>query len=67
MLSANVKIITELRNFVAILSGNRDILRKFCASDSDFTRRRKLSFDKLALLITRLCKKTLSIELEKIL
>lgn len=65
MLSANVKIITELRNFIAILCGNRDLLRKFCVSDSDFTRRRKLSFDKLALLITRLCKKTLSVELEK--
>jgi hypothetical protein len=65
MFEANVKIISELKNFITIVSGNREILDKFCVSDRNFTRNRKLPFARLALLITKLCKKTLSIELEK--
>jgi hypothetical protein len=65
MLAVNVKIIKELKNFITIVSGNRDILEKFCVSERNFIRTRKLPFEKLALLITKLCKKTLSIELEK--
>jgi len=65
MFDVNVKIIAELRNFITIVAGDRKILKKFCSSDKNFTRTRKLPFEKLALLITRLCKKTLSVELEK--
>ena len=64
MIDANVKIITELKNFIAIVVGNRKLLEKFCVSDKDFIRDRKLPFAKLVLLIGKLCKKTLSIELE---
>ena len=39
-------------------------LGKFCVSDTDFSRTRKLPFEKIALLIARLCKKTLSVELD---
>jgi hypothetical protein len=65
MFDVNVKIITELKNFIALVGGHRDILEKFCISDKNFVRTRKLPFEKLALLIARLCKKTLSVELEK--
>lgn len=65
MFNVNVKIITELKNFIALVAGNRDILNKFSTSDKDFCRTRKLPFQNLALLIAKLCKKTLSIELEK--
>lgn len=65
MFDVNVKIIAELKNFITIVTGRREILKKFCVSDCDFTRNRKLPFDKLVVLITKLCKKTLSIELEK--
>lgn len=65
MFDVNVKIITELKNFITIVAANRDILSKFCVSDRDFIRTRKLPFTRLVLLITKLCKKTLSIELEK--
>ncbi len=65
MFEANVKIITELKNFITIVSGNREILDKFCISERNFIRTRKLPFARLVLLITKLCKKTLSIELEK--
>lgn len=65
MFAVNVKIITELKNFIAIVGGDREKLEKFCVSDRDFIRARKLPFSKLVLLIAKLCKKTLSIELEK--
>ena len=65
MFSVNVKILGELKNFITIVSCNRELLSKFCSSDKDFSRSRKLPFDKLALFIIKLCKKTLSIELER--
>jgi hypothetical protein len=65
MFDVNVKIIEELKNFITIVAGDREILKQFCTSESDFTRTRKLPFEKLALLIAKLCKKTLSIEIEK--
>ena len=65
MFEANVKIIAELKNFITIVSDNRAVLEKFCVSDRDFIRTRKLPFSRLVLLIAKLCKKTLSIELEK--
>ena len=64
MLDANLKIIAELKEFITIVSNKRELLDKFCTSSSDFTRVRKLPFDRLTLLIAKLCKKTLSIELE---
>lgn len=65
MFDVNVKIIADLKNFITLVAGDREILSKFCVCDKYFTRTRKLPFIKLALLIVRLCKKTLSIELEK--
>lgn len=65
MFDVNVKIIAELKNFITMVAGDRMLLNKFCCSQTDFTRNRKLPFEKLTLLIAKLCKKTLSIELEK--
>ena len=44
---------------------NDQLLDNFRKSSKDFTRSRKLPFERLVLLIVKLCKKTLSIELEK--
>jgi len=65
MFDVNVKIIAELKNFITIVAGNRAILDKFCNKEGDFSRTRKLPFEKLSLLIIKLSKKTLSIELER--
>jgi hypothetical protein len=65
MSNVKVKIILELKNFIAIVVGNREIEEKFCVSSKDFIRNRLLPFEKVVLVITKLCKKTLSIELEK--
>ena len=64
MIDVNVKIIGELKRFVSMVASTPDLLDKFRRSSTDFTRKRKLSFQNLVLLIAKLCKKTLSIELE---
>ena len=64
MFDVNVKIITELKAFIAIVTDNKEIKQNFSVSNKDFIRTRKLPFEKIALLIARLCKKTLSIELD---
>jgi len=65
MYDVNLKIVNELKSFVSIVSSSRDILQAFCTADKDFTRIRKLPFDRLVLLISKLCKKTLSVEIER--
>lgn len=65
MYDVNLKIVSELKSFVSIVSSRRDILQTFCATNKDFTRQRKLPFGRLVLLIGKLCKKTLSVELEQ--
>src|SRR5882672_1092850 len=65
MLDANIKIISELKNFIVLTSCNSQLLENFSTAPENFTRARKLPFDKLVLFIMKLCKKTLSIELEQ--
>jgi hypothetical protein len=65
MLSVNVKIIEELKNFLFLVSKDQRLLSAFRSSEKDFTRNRKLPFEKLVLLIAKLCKKTLSVEIEQ--
>jgi hypothetical protein len=65
MFDVNLKIISEVKNFITKVAGDRKILDNFCVSDRNFIRNRKLPFEKLVLFIAKLCKKTLSIELEK--
>jgi len=60
-----IKIISELKSFVSLVVHNDNLMNNFRKSDKDFTRNRKLPFERLVLLIVKLCKKTLSIESEK--
>jgi len=52
------------RKFVSIVSADSELLSYFRCSPKDFIRSRKLPFEKLVLLIAKLCKKTLSVEIE---
>lgn len=65
MLKANLRIIEELRFFLNYVASDRAMLDTFSVRPNGFIRRRKLPFDRLALLIAKLCKKTLSVELEQ--
>lgn len=64
MIDANIKLIQELKEFVSLVSSNDDLLSHFRFSPNDFIRNRKMPFEKLVLLIAKLCKKTLSVEIE---
>ena len=64
MLEANLKIIEELKLFVSLIKGQPELLSRFSTVKRAFTRTRKLSFERLVLLIAKLCKKTLSIEID---
>ncbi len=64
MFDVNLKLICELKEFVSLISSDIDLLNHFRCSSTDFIRSRKLPFDKLVLLIAKLCKKTLSVEIE---
>lgn len=65
MLHSNLKIIEELRLFVSLILQQPSVLAKFSTVPHSFIRTRKLPFDRLVLLIAKLCKKTLSVEIEK--
>ena len=65
MLAANLKIIEELKLFVVLINQQPEVLEKLSTLPKSFTRIRKLPFDRLVLLIAKLCKKTLSVEIEK--
>jgi len=60
-----VKIISELKNFISLCSSNPELLDFFRNSKTDFTRNRKLSFPRLVLFISKLCKRTLSVDLDR--
>lgn len=65
MFDVNIKVISELKSFISLVTSEDVYLDKFRVSKNDFSRIRKLPFASLVLFITKLNKKTLSIELEK--
>lgn len=64
MLKANLEIIWELKSFINLLKKDPEQLAKFATTEGAFSRTRKLPFERLVLLIAKLCKKTLSVELD---
>ena len=64
MLGANLKIIEELKLFVSLITEEAEVLSVFSTTRNAFTRNRKLPFERLVLLIAKLCKKTLSAEID---
>jgi len=64
MSESKVKIIDELNQLLGLVMNEEEVLKKFTFSPGDFTRVRKLPLDILVLFISKLCKKTLSVELE---
>ena len=67
MLGANLKIIEELKLFVSLITEEAEVLSVFSTTRNAFTRNRKLPFERLVLLIAKLCKKTLSAEIDDFL
>lgn len=64
MADSNIRIITELKNFLEETSQNQEKRHIYSFSPNDFTRNRKLDFKTLSLLLLHSLKRSLSIELE---
>ena len=64
MFDVNLKIISELKSFLILIIADKNLVSFFSVSDKDFIRTRRLPFEKIAVLIVKLCKKTLSFEID---
>jgi hypothetical protein len=65
MVEANVKIISELKYFLTEVVKNPEIRMLFTESECDFSRKRKLPFEKIVGIIINLPKRSLSIEIQE--
>lgn len=64
MLNANLCILSDVRKFLFSISANISLSRHFSLDPKSFTRKRVLTFDRLATFIVQLCKKSLQVELD---
>jgi hypothetical protein len=62
-MDANIKIIDDLKNFIGECCTNGELRSLFTTSKTDFTRERKLNFERLVLLLINFFKKSYNIEI----
>ena len=62
MVEANIKIIEDLKEVLNIINSNDEVKKLFTESETDFTRDRKLTFNRTVLLIVNMLKRSLSVE-----
>jgi IS4 transposase len=62
-MNANLKIISDLKNFITQTSADIKLRQLFVSSESDFIRNRKLGFNRLIYLMLNFMKKSYSIEI----
>ncbi len=65
MVSANVKIIEELKCFLEIVSHDPCIRKLVTVKESDFSRQRKLTLERIVGIIINMPKRSLSIEIQE--
>ena len=64
MVAANVKIIEELKSFLEIVASDSEIRSLFTENETDFTRDRKLTMERVVGIIINMPKRSLSIEIQ---
>jgi hypothetical protein len=62
-MSANLKIISDLRNFIALSSGDSALKKIFTTSPKNFTRKRKLHFETVVCMLLNFFKKSYELEI----
>lgn len=65
MIEANIKIIGELKEFLNVISSKPELKELFTGKPSDFSRNRKLTFDRTIFLILNMLKRSLAIEVRE--
>lgn len=64
MVEANIKIIEDLKEVLRIINSDSDVRKFLVTQASDFTRKRKLTYDRTVFLILNMLKKSLSVEIQ---
>ena len=64
MVETNLKIIAELKLFISEIMNCDELKSLFISSPDDFSRKRKLTIDKLIAILINMPKRSLSIELK---
>lgn len=64
MVEANIKIIEDLKEVLRIINSDSDVRKYFVTQASDFTRKRKLTYDRTVFLILNMLKRSLSVEIQ---
>jgi|ERR1700761_1758990 len=64
-MSANLKIISDLRNFIALSCTDSNLKELFTNTEKAFTRKRKLHFERIVCILLNLFKKSYDIELSE--
>jgi hypothetical protein len=62
-MNANLEIISDLKNFITLSATQPDLKELFTVSKSDFSRNRKLGFERLVLMLINFFRKSYSIEI----
>ena len=62
-MSANLEIISDLRNFIALSSRESELKRIFTTSPKDFSRKRKLHFETVVCMLLNFFKKSYELEI----
>lgn len=65
MVESNIKIIEDLQEVFKIINTDSKIRKRFTESETDFTRERKLTFNRTSLLIINMPKRSLAIEVQE--
>ncbi|RKR80252.1 hypothetical protein BDD43_0348 [Mucilaginibacter gracilis] len=62
-MNANSEIISDLKNFIRLSATEPDLKELFTVSKNDFSRNRKLGFERLVLMLINFFRKSYSIEI----
>ncbi|QNK64441.1 hypothetical protein H7F33_08175 [Pedobacter sp. PAMC26386] len=62
-MNANLEIISDLKNFITLSATQPDLKELFTVSKSNFSRNRKLGFERLVLMLINFFRKSYSIEI----
>jgi hypothetical protein len=64
MVEANIKIISTLKSFLQLSSSDLELKRCFIEKPTDFTRQRKLTYQRTVFLLINMLKRSIAVELE---
>jgi len=62
-MSANLNIVSDIKNFINQVASDKELLKCFSCSPSAFTRKRELDFERVVLMLLNFFKRSYSVEI----